>query len=94
MNKLSPSPTRQNVWQNDKKADYKARRKRRSLIIDDGDSSEEEFDNLSSRSNPRIMSLSNPVAQVHNTHTKSIQNIEDNNQGNFSFINAHLFLFQ
>ena len=90
-NKLSPSPRRQNVWQNDKKADYKARRKRRSLIIDD-DSSEEEFDNLSSRSNPRIMNQPNPVAQVHNTHTKSIQSIEDNNQGNF-FLYQCTFIF-
>ena len=90
MNKLSASPGRQNEWQSDKKADYKARRKRRSLIIDDFDSSEEEFDNLSSRSNPRITNLPNPVAQVNNTHTKSIQSIEDNNQGNISFINIHL----
>ena len=61
INKLSRSPGRKQAFQSYQRYDYKARKKRRSLPMYEGDTTEEEdFDNLSRRSLPKT----NPSASI------------------------------
>lgn len=80
-NKLSRSPGYKNALQRNQMYQYKAKKKRISLPIDEGDTTEEEFDNLSRRS-LHTNNLSAPTGSVQNSITRTTRDVEENSQGN------------
>ena len=63
------------------KDDHKARRKRRSLPIMEGDTSEDELDNLSRQSLPRNIDQSIMTGNISICNARSINDVEENHQG-------------
>ena len=80
-NKLSRSPGYKKALQRNQMYQYKAKKKRISLPIDEGDTTEEEFDNLSRRS-LHTNNLSAPTGSVQNSITRTTRDVEENSQGN------------
>ena len=78
--KFSRSPGVKTCILNEKD-DYKARRKRRSLPIMEGDSSEDELNNSSRASLPRNIDQSTITGNISICNARSIHDVEENHQG-------------